>query len=186
MQMDMLTPAHLITLPQAEHALPPPQVKGDAQAWQFIIDYPLMDTKTRNIKLEPDRDSTALLMAKVLEVAEHYQMQVLLDEFEAFRTSWTRYTNSTNGSISVNNGVPTPDTPAWWIDLATKHPYDSYKLAGPAICALLRKSTYRASNHVVCIEGNWQCARSVHLKYGKQQEGELWGLVCQLLEGCDR
>lgn len=159
-----------------------PQVTGDPEAWQFIIDYPLMDTKTRNIKLEPNEDATALLLAKVLEVAVRYEMQVLLDEFEAFRESWTRYTSST---YSFRTNKPGPDTPAWWINLATKHPYGSYKLAGPAICALLRKSTYTGCGNDVAIDIVWGSARSVHLHYGKQQDGELWGLVCQLLEGCN-
>lgn len=167
---------------------------GSPDAWRFVIEYPLMDTQTRIKQLQPGLASTALLLAQVLDVAETYQIQVLLDEWEIFRSSWTRLTSCTEPF--TEDGELSPETPAWWIDLASKHPYDSYKVAGPAICALLRMSTYQVNLSkcgssvrgvwYVAVDKQWGELRTAHLTYGRKQGGALWGLVCQLLEGCSR
>lgn len=162
------------------------QVTGTVAAWQRVVDYPLMDTATRNAAVGAKNDTAAAVaMAEVLEVADKYRIQLLQREWDAFATSWTNFTLDV-GSLKTDSG-PTPNTPAWWINVATK--YDRPQVAGRAMGVLLGRGSYiQAYSHyqqVVQLSDASRVARHAHKDYGKKQPGQLWAAMCALLEACD-
>lgn len=155
-------------------------------AWQLVVDYPLMDIAARNAAVGAASDTAAAVaMAEVLEVADKYRIEVLQREWDAFATSWTNFTLDV-ASLNTDSG-PTPNTPAWWINVATK--FDRPQVAGRTMGVLLGRGSYihaySRNQQVIQLSNQSRVARHAHKDYGKKQPGQLWAAMCALLEACD-
>lgn len=170
------------------------QVTGEAEAWKLVLDLPQMTSNARNAKLARNTPEAAQLLAKVFEIADKYDMPVLLQEWDDFRNAWMSFT------YQLTDDAPCPNNPAWWIYLAAKH--NRLSLAGSALHALMVKCPKTLGYDGMSMEcphcckpyyrgyssaqtGQATCAQPwrQHVAYGKKQQGELWAMVCSMLGG---
>lgn len=91
---------------------------GDADAWRLVLDLPLMTSNARNTRLARNSSPIAELMVKVAELADKYHMPVLLQEWDDYVNAWTDFSHRTSSLTA--KGAPSPTTPAWWIDTASR------------------------------------------------------------------
>lgn len=159
------------------------QVDGPPEAWKLVANYPLLNQDQRRKAFAINNEASAQLLPKALRVAHKYGIHLLLDDGVDYAKSWTSFSTAPYNVSSTS--AHTPTLPVWWFKLAAE--YNLPQLAAPALCAMLCKSTCTAPQaNCVQTRREWESSRAAHLAYGKKQEGEMWEMICFMLEGCSK